>query len=134
MSNEEESKVSDLEGTTGSGVATEKVKEKNVKELFKTSGAAVSKELSGNGWTYRHDWGNKKGLWKLNLTSNAINCNSRVFVSATEFGGGEQCAWMGDAAYTVHNVVPYNGGVNVRVNIGWDSPIRVRLDYLIINP
>ena len=90
--------------------------------------------LFGTGWTYRHDWGNRKGPWKLTLNSASINCNSRVFVSASEFGGGEQCAFTGSARYTVHNVSPTNGSVTVWVNIEWDSPIRLRLDYLIVNP
>lgn len=83
---------------------------------------------------YRHDWGDKNGLWTLNLNWGDIHCNSLVFVSASEFGGGQQCGFIGAARYTVHNIAPHEGQVSVRLNIEWDSPIRVHLDYLVINP
>ena len=36
--------------------------------------------------------------------------------------------------YTVHNVAPRAGGVDIWVNIEWDSDIRIYVDYLVINP
>lgn len=114
--------------------ATEEVKEREVQVLLGKPGEVTPKELFGTGFTYNHDWGNKHGWWKLNLNWGAVNCNSRVFVSATEFGGGAQCAFIGDAKYLVYNVAPYNGGVAVRVYIDWGADIRVRLSYLVINP
>lgn len=126
MLNEEEVKPS--------GIETQDVKEQEVQALLHTGPATVLKELSGTGFTYRHDWGNRRGQWRLNLNWWAVNCKSKVFVSASEFGGGKQCSFIGDVRYTVHNVATFNGGVSVRVNIEWDSPIRVRLDYLVINP
>jgi hypothetical protein len=99
-----------------------------------TGGQIGAQDLSGNGFTYRHDWGNLKGRINLNLAWDAIQQGSKVFVSATEFGGGNQDAFIGAARYTVHNVAPHAGGVSVQINVEWDSPIRVRLDYLIVNP
>jgi hypothetical protein len=112
------------------------VKEDRVKLLpgAKAPKGAAPQDLSGTGFTYRCDWGNKCHDWKLTLNWGAINCNSRVFVSAHEFGGGDQCAFVGGARYTVHNVAPGNGFVTVWITIEWDSNIRVRLDYLVINP
>lgn len=79
--------------------------------------------------------GNKCGQWRLNLTwSGVINCNSRVFVSCSEFNRANGCAFIGAVRYTVHNVSPYNDSVNVWVEISWDSDIPIRLDYSIINP
>jgi len=84
--------------------------------------------LSGDGFTYRHNWGNRSGPWKLNLNWGAIRSGSRVFVSISE------CGHMGAARYTVHNVVPANGGVSIWVNIEWGSPIPLCVDYLVVNP
>jgi len=67
--------------------ATAPVKEKNVRALLKAGAAVVAEDLSGTGFTYRHDWGNKHGGWKLTLNWGAVNHNSRVFVSTSEFGG-----------------------------------------------
>ncbi len=33
-----------------------------------------AENLSGNGFTYRHDWGNLNGQIKLTLNWNAVNC------------------------------------------------------------
>jgi hypothetical protein len=115
----------------------EAAKEHEVSPLFKTAqaGEGVSaEELRGTGFTYRHDWGSRHGQWKLTLNWGAINCNSRVFVSICEFGGGAQCGFVGSARYTVHNVAPFNGGVTVWINIEYNSDIRVHFDYLVVNP
>ena len=79
-----------------------------------------------SGFAYRHYWGLRKGQWKLTLNSASIRSTSRVFVSAME-------GHMGAARYTVHNVVPFNGGVVVWVNIEWGAPIRLYLDYLVVS-
>ena len=114
--------------------ASAPAKEKNVRELFHPSVEVAAEALSGNGFTYRHDWGNRHGQWKLTLNWGAINRNSRVFVSASEFGGGNQSPFVGAARYTVHNVAPFDGGVTVWINIEWGADIRVQLSYLIVNP
>jgi hypothetical protein len=113
---------------------TESIKEKEVRSLLRTDPEIIPKNLIGMGFTYRHDWGERHGNWKLTLNWNAISCHSRVFVSASEFGGGNQCGLTGGARYTVHNVSPQNGSVTVWVNIEWDSDIQLHLDYLVINP
>ena len=106
--------------------------EVNKKEVI-GFGAEI-KGLAGNGYSYTHDWGNMNGWWTLNLSWGVVNCNSRVFVSATEFGGGAQCGFIGGAVYTVHNVAPWQGGVSVKLHINWDNPIRVKVSYLVVNP
>ncbi len=114
--------------------ATAPVKDRNVQALLTPSAAVVAENLSGTGFTYRHDWGNKHGQWKLTLNWGAITHNSRVFVSTSEFGGGAQVPFVGAARYTVHNVAPFDGGVVVWINIEWGSDIRVQLSYLVVNP
>jgi hypothetical protein len=41
---------------------------------------------------------------------------------------------MGSAIYTVQNIVVKPGRTEFRINIGWNSPLRVSTDILVINP
>jgi hypothetical protein len=106
------------------------VNEQNVVQLFSTG--RTPQELIGTGVSYRHDWGNFKGQVILPLNWGFINKNTRVFVSIAEgaAGGGK---FIGGARFTVHNVAPRDGGVNVWVNIEWHEPLRLYVDYLAIN-
>jgi hypothetical protein len=92
--------------------------------------------LSGTGFTYRHDWGRRRGSQTLRLNWGAANPRSRVFVSIGEGAGGglDNGKFIGSARYTVHNVAPRAGGVDVWVNIEWGSDISLYVDYLVINP
>ena len=89
--------------------------------------------LSGTGFTYRHDWGNRNGEWKLNLNWGAIRRDSRVFVAIGECdpAGGK---FIGGARYTLYNVAPNNNRVRIWVKVDWRYPIRLCVDYLVINP
>jgi hypothetical protein len=73
---------------------------------------------------------------KLNLNWSAVNGNSRVFVAIAEgaAGGPSSGKFIGAARYTLHNVAPRNGGVDIWINIEWSSPIRLYVDYLVVNP
>jgi hypothetical protein len=110
----------------------EEVPPRSVEE-DKVTKLVTDKALAVNGFTHRQDWGNLNGQKMLPLNWGAVNCNSRVFVSISEWDLN-QCGLVGAARYTVHNVAARNGGVNVWVNIEWDNPIRIRADYLVINP
>ena len=112
---------------------TQDVKQKEVVQLFNNGGSGASAQnLAGTGFSYRQDWGARHGDWKLTLNWGAITCNSKVFVSAHEVTGA--CAFVGAAKYTVHNIAPFNGGITVWIKVDWSSDIRVRLDYLVVNP
>ncbi|MGE3310663.1 MAG: hypothetical protein AB7O66_11895, partial [Limisphaerales bacterium] len=100
----------------------------NEEAVISLSGGSPNALLSGDGFTYRHNWGNRHGQWKLRLNWGAIRAGSRVFVSISE------CGHMGAARYTVHNVAPSDGGVTVWVNVEWGSPIPLCVDYLVVNP
>ncbi|MGK7896197.1 MAG: hypothetical protein AB4372_21935 [Xenococcus sp. (in: cyanobacteria)] len=114
-------------------VEEQSVNEQEVRELFKAGEVVSIEALAGNGFTYRQNWGNKNGQWILHLNWSRITNNSRVFVAIGEGkpGGGK---FIGGARYTLHNVAPQNGRVSIWVNIEWNSPIRLSVDYLIVNP
>jgi hypothetical protein len=130
---QEMSTPSSLSGYTNN--ETQQVDESQVIEIFKADkgDAPEVMALSGDGRTYRHDWGNRNGQWILNLNWGFINANSRVFVAIGEGapGGGK---FIGSARYTLHNVAPANGRVSIWVNIEWSYPIRLYVDYLVVNP
>nr|WP_315394190.1 hypothetical protein [uncultured Duganella sp.] len=100
------------------------------------AGASPEPELSGNGFTYRHNWGARRGQWTLRLNWSAVNPRSRVMVSIAEgaAGGPDAGKFIGSARYTVHNVAPRAGGVDIWVNIEWSSDILLYVDYLVVNP
>jgi hypothetical protein len=123
-----------------SGLAHEETQEVNEQEVRSFSfgaaaGAGVTpSDLSGTGFTYRHDWGDRNHGQRLTLSPwPAVTANSRVFVSIGEgaAGGGKH---LGAAKYTLFNVAPANGSVGIWLDIDWTSPLRLVVDYLVINP
>ncbi|KFI08350.1 hypothetical protein [Massilia sp. BSC265] len=110
-----------------------------VRQLFGTAAARAGRpepELSGTGFTYRHDWGARRGQWVLRLNWNVIQPASRVFAAIGEGvpGGTAAGKMIGSARYTLHNVAPRRNGVDIWVNIAWSADISLYVDYLIINP
>lgn len=105
---------------------------------MQTLAGATSSEpaLSGNGFTYRHNWGSRRGQHKLRLNLAGVTTRSRVFVSIGEgsVGGPDAGKFIGDARFTLYNVAPRAGSVDVWVNIDWKSNIPIYIDYLIITP
>jgi hypothetical protein len=60
-----------------------------------------------------------------------------MFVSAGEGkvdGDPTAGKFMGDARFTVNNVVPEDGNVIVRVTIDWEDPLVLFVDYLLVQP
>jgi hypothetical protein len=104
-----------------------------VRQLLPAKEGIATQELFGTGFSYRHDWGDRNGQNILQLNWEFVNPDSRVFVAIGEGapGGGK---FIGNARYTLHNVAPFNGGVSIWVDIEWGSPIRLYVDYLVINP
>lgn len=92
--------------------------------------------LSGTGVSYRHDWGRRRGQQILRLNWAVVNRRSHVFVSIGEgvAGGPDSGKFVGSARYTLHNVAPREGGVDIWVNIEWGSDIPIYVDYLVVNP
>ncbi len=98
--------------------------------------ASPEPALSGTGFTYRHDWGRRRGQWTLRLNLGGVNPRSRVLASIGEgaAGGSDAGKFIGAARYTLHNVAPRAGGVDIWVNIEWSSDILLYVDYLVVNP
>ena len=98
--------------------------------------AALAPALDGTGCTYRHDWGSRQGEWLLRLNWASVNPRSQVFVAIGEgaAGGRDAGKFIGGARYTVHNVAPRAGGVDIWVDIDWDEDIPLYVDYLVVNP
>lgn len=122
-----------LEGEAAVSVAVAQVRQAAVRPLF---GAATPQpELSGSGLSYRHDWGALHGQWVLQLAWGDINPRSQVFVSIGEgaAGGPDAGKFVGSARCTVHNVAPRAGGVDVWINIEWETDIPLYADYLVVN-
>ena len=92
--------------------------------------------LQGTGFTYRHDWGMRRGEWLLRLNWDLIQPGSRVFVTVGEGvpGGPPAGKFIGAARYTLHNVAPRWNGVDIWINIEWSADISLYVDYLIVNP
>jgi hypothetical protein len=101
------------------------------------AGAAVSEPaLSGSGFTYRHNWGARRGQWTLRLNIGGATARSRVMVSIGEGvpGGPDAGKFIGAARFTLHNVAPRAGGIDVWVNVEWGADIPLYIDYLVVNP
>ncbi|GET38306.1 hypothetical protein [Microseira wollei] len=89
--------------------------------------AAAPKYINPNNmYVYRAYFGKFKGTQVRRLNWSIIKKTSHVFVEATE-------GHMGAAPYTVQNVDPQDGFVDVRLTVDWGSPIDVYIDYLVIN-
>ena len=79
-------------------------------------------------WTWRAN-----GVFHpVTFYHSAINANSRVFVSISEFNSDAAInRFIGLARMAVYNVAPFNGGFNAWVEISWGNPINARFDVLI---
>ncbi len=88
-------------------------------------------ELSAGAFSTFYTWrGN--GTVRLNCGHPSINANSRVVASISEYNTDpRQNRFIGDAAMLIYNVAPYNGGVVIRLNVGWSSPLNVRVDVVV---
>jgi hypothetical protein len=87
---------------------------------------------------YRHSWGRWRGVVTLNLGNwPEIKPDSLMFASAGEGkvdGDPTAGKFMGNAKFTVNNVVPEDGNVIVRVTIDFDQPLVLFIDYLLAQP
>lgn len=74
--------------------------------------------------------GKVMGIFKKGFGDPKLECDTQVFVSATEFVPGPHhggCGHMGSSEIQVLNVSPFEGGFYVRLNVKSNVPIPVRL-------
>ncbi|UOG75278.1 hypothetical protein MTX78_01465 [Hymenobacter tibetensis] len=72
------------------------------------------------------------GTVRLNCPHAAINSNSRVVASISEYNTDPRLnRFIGNAVMQIYNVAPYNGGVFIRLNVAFGSPLNVRVDVII---
>lgn len=95
--------------------------------------------------TARVFWQMNPGRNSVNLNWAAINADSVVMVSASEYNSNSQMLpdktdqrWVGAASVTVSNVTPHgppfdsNHGVGFVVEVGWTAPLTVCTDIALI--
>lgn len=61
-----------------------------------------------------------------------VNPESQVAVSITELNQ-DDVPFLAEARMGIWNVVPGDGTISVRGNIDWPSPLRCRLNFIIVN-
>jgi hypothetical protein len=87
---------------------------------------------------YRHSWGRLNGVVTLNLSNwPEVKPDSLMFASVGEgIVDGDPTAgkFMGDARFTVNNVVPEDGNIRIGVTIDWEEPIVLFVDYMLVQP
>ena len=76
--------------------------------------------------SHKQYWGAFNGTVKSTLYWSVVTPSSRVFASCSE-------GFLGAARYTVHNVIPGNGFVQLWTDVQWGSRIALYCDYLVIN-
>lgn len=123
-----------LGGRAAFAISEQEVEPGGVQQLL--AAGAPEPELSGTGFSYRHNWGGRRGQWTLRLNWSAVTARSRIIVSIGEgaAGGPDAGKFLGSARYTLHNVAPRAGGVDIWVNIEWSSDILLYVDYMVVNP
>jgi hypothetical protein len=91
----------------------------------------VKPQLSAGSFSTYYTW-RGFGTVNLNCGHGAIRANSRVFVSLTEYNTDPNInPIMGNAFIFLYNVVPYNGGVVVRFNVGFGSALNIKVSVLV---
>ena len=87
-----------------------------------------------SGGALRYDgWPSVNGNVNFGFNWGIIHAGSHVYISASEVDNAGN-RFNGSASYTVQNVIVKEGRVEFRIAIGWNSPLRVSTDILVINP
>ena len=86
------------------------------------------------GDTRRINWGFLMGQHVLTLPWAIVTPQSRVFVAISEINQQTGGRFIAAARYTVHNIAPRAGAVDIWVNIEWGANIPLVADYLLVQP
>ncbi|OUJ74710.1 hypothetical protein [Hymenobacter crusticola] len=88
-------------------------------------------ELSAASFSTYYTW-RGSGTVVLNCGHPNIRSSSRVVASISEYNTDpNQNRFIGNAPMLVYNVAPYNGGVMIRLNVGFSSALNVRVDVVV---
>lgn len=88
--------------------------------------------------TIRKYWGKHRGRVQMNFNWDAIEIDSVVLVSASEYDG-RKARFVGDASIKVSNIAPHgppwdsNKGVTFIVEVDWQSPLDVVTDITVLD-
>jgi hypothetical protein len=117
--------TAESEATSARGTAA---KPKVIVKEAKIEEGKAKAALAGVGSLLKHRqyWGKFHGQRLLTLNWAGFSSLQQVYVSSHEG------FFIGAARYTVHNVAPRNGAIDVWVNVEWGSDINVYVDYLIV--
>ncbi|HEX6430486.1 MAG TPA: hypothetical protein VF008_22495 [Niastella sp.] len=89
-------------------------------------------ELSASSFTTFYTWRANGVHRNVRFNHPAVNANSRVFLSISEYGADPRTTrFIGAAKMEVLNVAPFNGGFFAWVEISWGAPLNVRFDVLV---
>ncbi|MET8545591.1 hypothetical protein ABZW03_33885 [Kitasatospora sp. NPDC004799] len=81
------------------------------------------------GWV---NWSPGNGTFNLQISWNVIGINSTVVITASETDANGN-RFVGGAPFQVSSIAPGPGVVTFKINIGWNSPLPMRTDILVLN-
>ena len=84
-------------------------------------------------WAFTHHTSAGQGSHVTTSSIPGVNRVSQVAVSITELDANGN-PFIGLAGMAVYNVVPLDSGeVTVHWWVGWNSPLSIRLNYIVVN-
>jgi hypothetical protein len=121
-----------VDGTSGAS-SIDFIPEDSVKSSGEFGKIVRSGVPSSTFWHFVDFSGSGPFAHRESLGTDQVNAFSQVAVSMTELDSDGN-PFLGSAIMTVNNVVPRaNGDIIVRGHIHWESTLRVRLNYIIVN-
>jgi len=102
------------------------------KSLAGNEGKVGPEAFAASAFTTYWTWRGNGVVQALRFIHPAINANSRVVVSISEYGTSPNTtSFIGGARMNVYNVAPFNGGFFAWVEVSWGSPLNVRFDVFV---
>ncbi|MHB9863596.1 hypothetical protein [Streptomyces sp. YIM S03343] len=113
-------------------MSTETASEATIQTARGESLAAITGNVAdiSRGWVVWN--GTFNGWVDFRINWNIINPNSTVIVTASEIDANG-VRFIGAAPFTVTSIAPAAGFVVAKINIAWDSPLRIRTDLAVLN-
>ena len=96
------------------------------------SGKTGIEAFAASAFTTYWTWHGNGTVQALRFSHPAINANSRVIVSISEYGtSANTTRFIGAARMNVYNVAPFNGGFLAWVEVSWSAALNVRFDVFV---